>query len=319
VVIDDRDEFTVAVTDIDDERSGEVVIDVLFSALNYKDWLVAQPTSRVRRSHSLVGGVEAVGRVRTSDHPHFTPGTMVSTFGGPIGVSSDGGFAGALAVDARYVAAVPPGISAHDAAALGLAGYTAMASAMAIEAHGRTPGDGPTLVTGASGGVGSLTVMVLAQRGHHVVASTGSPDHAAWLRALGASDVCGRDEITDRPERVLGTERWANAVDCVGGATLPAVLRSLQYGGAVAASGLVAGSDLVTSVYPFITRGVSLIGIDAVEAPPDERTRVWNELGAIRLDPRIVESVIGLADVPGALNLFASGATRGRILVDVTR
>lgn len=317
VLIDDQDEFSLDVRDVPTPVTGDVIVDVEYSALNYKDWLVGRHASRVRRAATLVAGVEAVGRVRASVDPRLPLGALVAVFGGSIGVGVNGGFADVVAAETRYVSRVPPTLSARDAATLGLAGYTAMASALAIAGRGRAPGDGPTLVTGASGGVGSLAVMVLAQRGHHVVASTGSPEHEPWLRGLGAIDVRGREEITDRPDRVLGTEQWSNAVDCVGGATLPSILRSLRYGGAVAASGLVAGSDLVTTVYPFITRAVSLVGIDAVEAPPEHRVRVWDALGALQVHPSIVSSVIGLDDVPTALEAFADGATRGRVLVDV--
>lgn len=318
MVIDERRTPTAAVEDVPEPAAPGVVVDVECSALNYKDWLVAQPRSRVRRAPRLVGGVEAVGRVR-ADTEEFRAATRVSVCGGLIGVGLDGGFTASVVADARYVSAVPPTLSAQDAAALGLAGYTAMASALALEDHGHVPGDGPTLVTGASGGVGSVAVAILAQRGHHVVASTGSSEHARWLTQLGASEVVGRDEVTDRADRVLGSERWSAAVDCVGGATLPAVLRSLRYGGVVAASGLVAGSDLATTVYPFITRAVTLVGIDAVEAPAAERARVWEELGTVSVPHSLIEEIIGLDAVPEALESFATGATRGRVLVDVTR
>jgi acrylyl-CoA reductase (NADPH) len=312
-------EDALRVREIAAPAGDDVIIDVAFSALNYKDWLVAQPQSRARRVETLVLGVEASGTVAASADPRFPVGTTVAAFGGPIGVAGDGGLATQLGAPAAYVTAVPGPLDARAAATLGLAGYTAMASALAIEGHGCPPGAGPVLVTGATGGVGSLAVAVLAQRGHHVVASSGSPAHTAWLTRLGARDVIGRDEVTDRPDRTLGTERWAGAIDCVGGATLPAILRSLRYGAAVAASGLVAGAELTTTVYPFITRAVSLIGIDAVEAPTAERDLVWAELARLRDVDGLVETEVGLNEVPDALARLGRGATRGRVLVDPAR
>ncbi len=292
----------------------EVVIDVAMSALNFKDALVADPRSRVRRTDDLVLGVEAAGVVRSSRVAQFAPGDPVIAFGGSIGVGRDGGFAEQLAVPGRYVTALPAGLDARQAMIHGLAGYTAMASVLALEER---PLDGPVLVTGASGGVGSLAVHYLQQHGHGVTASSGSPEHRDWLLALGAGEVIGRDDIDDRPDRVLGTERWAGAIDCVGGAALTAILRSLRYGATVAASGLVAGAELAGTVYPFITRAIRLVGIDAVEAPTSERDQVWARIAQIAGDEdRLVERTISLSEVPEALEVIRRGLTRGRWLVD---
>lgn len=193
-----------------------------------------------------------------------------------------------------------------------------LASVLALETHGLSEGD--VLVTGATGGVGSLAITFLAQRGYLPVASTGSSEHE-WLIERGAHRVIGRDEISDKPDRVLGSERWAGAVDCIGGDTLHQVLRSLRYGAAVAASGLVGGTDLVTTIYPFITRAVGLLGVDAVEATRATRDRVWHELGevatAIDFAP-LVDRVVTLEELPHALDTIRHGETRGRILVDPT-
>jgi acrylyl-CoA reductase (NADPH) len=200
---------------------------------------------------------------------------------------------------------------------IGTAGFTAMASVLALEGRGLKEG-ATVVVTGATGGVGSQAVHYLALRGYRPVASTGSRDHAVWLEQLGAVEVIGRDEISARPERVLDTERWDGAVDCVGGATLHSILRSLKYGAAVAASGLVASAELTTTIYPFITRGVALLGIDAVEATSTTRQRVWRSLAD--LSPTIdfaalTDSEVTLDDLPRALEAVRTGVTRGRILV----
>ncbi len=316
-VVDDTTEISIA--DVHSADAGTVSIRVQRSALNYKDYLVSLPHSRVRRRDHLILGVEACGVVTSSSDPSITEGSFVVAYGGDIGVGRDGGFSDHLVVPAQYVTVLDENIFTPETTmALGLAGYTAMASVLALEEHGLVPGAGPVVVTGASGGVGSLSVAILAQRGHRPVAVTGSPHHATWLRELGATDVIDRSAIGDREGRVLGSPRWAGAVDCVGGDTLSQILRTLDYGAAVAASGLVGGSEISTTVYPFITRAVQLIGIDAVETPASIRQSVWRELGRVdlrRLD--LVETTIGLSAVPEAIAVIGRGDTRGRWLVDV--
>ena len=307
------------VTETNTDGAGEVLIEVEWSALNYKDWMVAQPKSRVRRGSRLVVGVEAAGRVVESTDDRIAVGDEVMAYGGPIGVSQNGGFAEQLRAPARYVTVLPSSFVFHCRQAMiyGLAGYTAMASVLALEAHGVVPGDGDVLVTGATGGVGSLAVSLLSRRGHRVVASTGSAQHTEWLQQLGAHSVIGRDEIADRADRVLASERWTAAVDCVGGTTLAHILRSLRYGGAVAASGLVASAELATTVYPFITRNVALLGVDAVETSSTLRDTVWRAIAdtAADGDETLVEREIGLEGVSEALDAVGRGATRGRWLV----
>ncbi len=213
---------------------------------------------------------------------------------------------------------LPRGLSARRAALIGTAGFTAALSLARLERMGLAPGSGPVLVTGASGGVGSLSVALLAARGYEVVASTGKAAERDYLVGLGARDVIGRDDLQEASDRVLGTERWAGAVDCVGGATLRGVLRSLRYGAAVAASGLTGGASFDTTVYPFIVRGVSLLGIDSVETPIDERRSVWHEL-ATAFPPETLDATvageIGLDGLSDALATISRGEVRGRILV----
>jgi putative YhdH/YhfP family quinone oxidoreductase len=294
----------------------DVEVRVEFSGINFKDALVATASSRVRRVESLVAGVDAAGTLQSATGD-LAAGTRVAVHGGVLGVARDGGFATRLFAPLAYLSRLPTTISTREAMVIGTAGFTAMASVLALEDHGLRPG-AEVLVTGATGGVGSQAITYLAQRGYRPVASTGSPAEAAWLHERGAVEVIGREEVSDRPGRVLGSERWGGAVDCVGGATLAEVLRSLRYGAAVAASGLVASADLVTTVYPFITRAVSLLGVDAVEAPPATRARVWTALGDVapRVDfDALTDRVVGLEGVGEALEDVRAGRTRGRILV----
>lgn len=297
---------------------GDVVVAVEWSGVNFKDSMVISPTSRVRRAERLIGGVDAAGTVVASLSPDLAVGTRVAVHGGDMGVGRDGGFAQYVASPRRYVTALPDNVSTRTAMVLGTAGFTALASILALEDHGLRRDAGDVLVTGATGGVGSWAVAALAARGYHVTASTGSAASASWLRTHGAMEIIGRDEIADRPDRVLATERWAGAIDCVGGDTLHQILRSLRYGAAVAASGLVASADLVTNVYPFITRSVALLGIDAVEASSHTRTSTWNLASQIidQIDvDGLVDSEVSLEELPAALESIGRGATQGRILV----
>jgi len=300
--------------------ASDVLVGVEYSGVNYKDALVASAHSRVRRVPSLVGGVDAAGVIIHSEDPAFREGTRVAVHGGDLGVARDGGFAELLYVPTRFLSPLPDSISTRNAMVIGTAGFTSMASVLALESHG-VDASGEILVTGATGGVGSLAITFLKALGYRAVASTGSPEESQWLLARGASRIIGREEIADRPDRVLAGERWSGAVDCVGGETLHHILRSLRYGAAVAASGLVASPDLHTNVYPFITRAVSLIGIDAVEATEVTRRRVWAALGdlapKVDFEP-LIDRSIGLDGLVEGLDLIRNGKTRGRILVTPT-
>jgi acrylyl-CoA reductase (NADPH) len=303
---------------LEDLPPGEVLVAVSWSGVNYKDGMVVTPGNRVSRCDVLVPGVDLAGTVVTSDDPALAPGTEVLAHGHDIGVARHGGFAAYARVPAAWVVPVPAGLDARGAMVLGTAGFTAALSLDELERHGLAPGDGPVLVTGASGGVGSITVALLAARGFEVVASTGKESEHAWLRGLGATDVIGRDALDDAPDRVLAPERWAGAVDCVGGPTLARVLRAVRYGGAVAASGLTGGSSLETTVYPFITRAVALIGIDSVRTPAPRRRAVWGRLATELRPPdpdALVAREVGLSGLPAALEDNLAAKVRGRILV----
>ena len=322
VITESDTAVTLSVEDIGphdvDPSDAHVVVD--YSGVNYKDAMVAAARSRVRKVARVVGGVDAAGTL-TEPLGALSAGTAVAVHGGGLGVERDGGFATEVWAPARWISPLPEGLNPRAAMIVGTAGWTAMASVLALEHHGLAPG-AEVLVTGATGGVGSQAVFYLARRGYRPVASTGSPDATAWLQGLGATEVIGREDVADRPDRVLGSERWDGAIDCVGGPTLAQVLRALRHGAAVAASGLVASADLATTVYPFITRAVSLIGVDAVEAPSSQRARVWSEIArtarAQDLDV-FVDREVGLGELAAALLDVREGRTRGRILVDPRR
>lgn len=316
-------QLALGVHDVDPSPSDsdDLLVNVEYSSVNFKDAMVASSPSRVRRVESLVGGVDAAGVVEVSNNVSIAPGTRVAVHGGNVGVGRDGGFASKVYAPARFLSVLPSTISNFDAMVIGTAGFTAMASVLALEDRGLGPG-AHILVTGATGGVGSQAVTYLSLRGFEPVASTGSSEQSQWLIDRGASRVIGRRDVSDRPERVLGSERWDGAIDCVGGETLHQILRSLRYGGAVAASGLVASAELSTSIYPFITRGVALLGIDAVEATSRTRERVWRALGttAPLLDFKtLVDRVVSLEQLVHALDDVRRGATRGRIVVEINQ
>jgi len=303
---------------LDDLPDGEVVVEVDWSAVNYKDGMVTRPGNRVARTDPLVPGVDLVGTVVASVAPEVAVGSEVIVHGYDLGVARHGGFARYARVPAAWVVDLPGGLTARRAAALGTAGFTAALSLHRLEHHGLTPGDGPVLVTGASGGVGGMAVALCAARGYEVVASTGRTSERDYLVALGAAEVIGRDDLVVAPDRTLGPERWAGAVDCVGGATLVAVLRTLNYGAAVAASGLTGGTTVETSVYPFIVRNVALLGIDTVQTPIAERRSVWVEMAA-SFPPDVLDTLIegevGLDDLGPVLESILAGRVRGRMLV----
>jgi acrylyl-CoA reductase (NADPH) len=309
---------TLTDTDLPD---GEVTVRVEWSAINYKDGMVTRPGNRVARISPLIPGVDLAGTVVASADPSVSPGQKVIVHGYDLGVARHGGFAELARVPVAWVVPLPDGLSPRQAATIGTAGFTAALSLERLEQLGLEPASGPVLVTGASGGVGSMAVALLAARGYQVVASTGKSAEHPYLQALGASDVVGRD-LDEAPERTLGPERWAGAVDCVGGATLRAVLRSLRYGAAVAASGLTGGATFESSVHPFIVRSVSLLGIDTVNTPLADRRRIWQDLAGAYPEALLEEMVageIGLDGLATELERILAGGVRGRVLVDPSR
>ena len=323
LVTTDADQVTAGVSTltVDDLPAGEVLVAVSWSAVNYKDGMVTRPGNRVARTSPLVPGVDLVGTVVASADPTFAVGDEVIAHGYDFGVARHGGFAAYARGPAEWVVPLPPGLSPRRAAVFGTAGFTAALSLHRLEHHGLVPGAGPVLVTGASGGVGGMAVALAAARGYEVVASTGRTSEADYLVGLGASDVIGRDDLVVAPERTLGPERWAGAIDCVGGATLSAVLRTLRYGAAVAASGLTGGNSFETSVFPFIVRNVALLGIDTVLTPIEERRAVWTGLAdgvPAEVIDTLVDGEVDLTGVAGVLDDILAGRVRGRMLVRPT-
>jgi len=317
LITENESDFQAKVADATTEASdaSDLKIKVEYSSINFKDTMVAVPKSRVRRAPRLIGGVDAAGEVVESSDPNFPVGSKVEVHGDGLGVSRDGGYAEFIYAPSRLATILPSNISTKDSQVLGTAGVTAAQSILALENHGLKPG-GEVLVTGATGGVGSVAITLLAKRGYKPVASTGSPQESQWLLDQGAVRIIGRDEVTDKADRVLGSELWDGAIDCVGGETLGHILRSLKYGAAVAASGLLGGVDIPATVYPFITRNVALIGIDSVEATPETRAAAWKLISEAKLDVSgLIDRVTTLEELPEALDAVAKGATRGRVLV----
>lgn len=299
---------------------GDVTIRVAYSGVNYKDALALSPRGGVVRDYPIVPGIDLAGEVVDAQSPAFAPGDHVLAHGYDIGTGRHGGYAEFVRVPADYVVALGP-LSPWEGAAIGTAGFTAAMSVEALVAQGISPGDGPIVVTGASGGVGSISIDLLSAAGYTVVASTGKPESEDLLRRLGASEVIGRlPQDPDAKPRPLGKSRWAGAVDCVGGAALADVLSTLEYSGAVAASGLAGGVALSTTVMPFILRGVSLLGIDSVQMPIGRRRALWEKLGA-DLKPMhlgdIITDEVTLGEVADVAQRLLAGTYTGRAVVRV--
>src|SRR5919199_903276 len=304
----------------DDLPEGEVTVRVRWSSVNYKDALAVSPKGRVARDYPLVPGIDLAGEVLAADGAGVAPGDEVLVHGYDLGVAHHGGFAEVARVPAGWVVPLPDGLSARQAMALGTAGYTAALSVIRLEEHGLRPGDGPVLVLGATGGVGSTAVSILAGLGHEVHASTGKADEVDFLRALGAAEVLSREETSAEPERPLESQRWAGCVDPVGGAALAYALRTTRYGGAVAVSGLTGGTDVHTTVFPFILRAVSVFGIDSVGPPIERRRAVWERLAGDLRPPALDDEItreVGLEDVDGLLDEVLAGRARGRTVVRI--
>ena len=297
---------------------GEVTVRVEWSGVNFKDGLAAREDGRVARGYPLVPGIDLAGTVLASDDEAFPEGAKVLAHGYDIGVARHGGYAELARVPSTWTVPLPDGLTTRDAMKIGTAGFTAAMSVAALEERGLRPGDGPVLVTGASGGVGSSAVAILATRGHEVWAATGKPEEAERLTLLGAEGILTREEVT-APGRPLDRVRWAGAVDAVGAATLPYVLRTLRIGAAVASSGNASGAELATTVFPFILRGVALLGMDSANMAIEPRRALWNRL-ATDLLPRGLDAGItevALESLEPALDAIVTGRARGRWVVRV--
>jgi len=299
--------------------AGGVTVAVECSTLNYKDGLILQGIGRLVRSYPHIPGIDFAGTVEKSESPEFSPGDPVILTGWRVGEAQWGGYAEKARVKASFLVRRPDGLSARQAMAIGTAGFTAMLAIIALERHGLRSGAGDVLVTGAAGGVGSVAVSLLSRLGHRVVASTGRPELRSYLTELGAAELIDRATLAAKPPRPLDSERWAGAVDAVGGTTLATILTQLNYRASVAACGLAGGSDLPATVIPFLLRGVSLLGIDSVMCPREERIEAWQrlvrDLPLDRLE-RMTQS-LPLSDLPELAPQILKGGVRGRIVIDV--
>lgn len=301
---------------LDDLMEGDVVVQVDWTTVNYKDGLAITGKAPVVRRWPMVPGIDCAGTVVQSSNPRFSEGDRVILNGFGVGETHTGAYAEYARLNGDWLVKMPEGIDGRAAMAIGTAGYTAMLSVMALERHGLTPERGPVVVTGANGGVGTVAIALLGKLGFEVIASTGRTEEADFLKSLGASEIIHRDELSG-PAKPLAKERWAGGVDAVGSHTLANVLSMTSYGGAITACGLAQGMDLPTSVAPFILRGVSLLGIDSVMAPLALRQEAWARL-ARDLDPAKLDSLtteIGFQNVIEAAHDIIDGKVRGRIVV----
>jgi acrylyl-CoA reductase (NADPH) len=299
--------------------AGEVTVDVEYSTVNYKDGLCIGPGGGLVRSYPHVPGIDFAGTVSTSSTDRYKSGDKVLLTGWRVGETHWGGYAEKAHVDAGWLVPLPSGITTRQAMAVGTAGFTAMLAVMALESHGLKPGNGPVLVTGAAGGVGSVATAILAKLGHEVAAVTGRLETADYLKSLGASRIVPREEINETVKRPLEAETWAGCIDSVGGAMLARVLGQMKYGASVAAVGLAGGVALPATVIPFLLRGVNLLGIDSVMQPYEARVDAWRriarDLPKDKLEDMIVPAT--LADLPRLGAEILKGQVKGRIVVDV--
>ncbi len=304
---------------LEDLGAGDVVVKVGWSTINYKDALAATGTSPILRRYPLVGGIDLAGVVESSDDERFPAGTPVLVNGCGLGESHDGGYAEYARVKGDWVVSVPHGMDAREAMMIGTAGYTAALAIHRMEQNGQVPENGPVAVTGATGGVGSLAIDMLAGRGYEVAAVTGKGDERGYLESIGATEVLLRDEI-DLGKRPLEKARWAGAVDNLGGEMLTWLTRSADYGANIASIGLAASPKLETTVLPFILRAVCLLGINSVDTPRPLRLDVWKRIGT-DLKPRHLETIghreIAFDDLPGAFADYVEGRVTGRTIVRI--
>ena len=315
------DQQTVAFKDLDESQlpEGDVTIRVAYSTMNYKDALALTGSAPIAKSYPMVPGIDFAGDVESSDNPQFKPGDQVVLNGWGRGEKHWGGLAEKARVPGDWLVPLQAPFSLRQAMGLGTAGYTAMLCVLALEKQGVKPSDGPILVTGAAGGVGSVAVAVLAKLGYEVAAMTGRPEEADFLKMLGASRIVDRAEYSEKG-RPLAKEQWAGAIDGAGGQVLANVCAAMQYRGVVAACGLAAGMNFPATVAPFILRGVTMVGVDSAMAPKAERLEAWRRLAA-DLDINKLENLI--TEVPfeqviDQARLMMQGQIRGRIVVPVS-
>lgn len=305
---------------IEDLTPGDVVIKAAFSSVNYKDALAGTGAGKIMRRFPLVGGIDVAGTIESSTNARWTKGTPVLVTGYDLGVNQDGGFAEYVRVPSDWVVAIPDGLTALDAMIIGTAGFTAALSVVEMERNGLKKDAGPVIVTGATGGVGSVAVEILSSLGYGVTALTGKDDQHEFLRSIGAADVLSRRTL-QMGTKPLEKSQWAGAVDPVGGETLAWLTRTMNYGAPIASSGLTGGTELKTTVLPFILRGVKLLGIDSAMCPMPARLEAWNRL-ATDMKPRRLNALvheIALSDLSGVFHALLAGRAIGRTVVRLGR
>jgi acrylyl-CoA reductase (NADPH) len=299
---------------------GNVVLKVLYSSVNYKDGLASIPNGKIVRTYPFVPGIDMAGVVLSSNDPRFHEGDEVIATSYEIGVSHYGGFSEVARIPGDWIVPLPTGLTLEEAMIYGTAGFTAALSVHRLEENGLSPEQGKVLVTGATGGVGSIAVAIMAKLGYHVVASTGKESEHSFLREIGAKEVLSRDEIIGEKVKPLDKQLWAGVVDPVGGKSLSAILSKMNYQGSVAVSGLTGGTDVATTVFPFILRGVNLLGIDSVNCPMELRKVIWNRM-ATDFKPEgllaIIKNEVSLSNLPQALATILKGESRGRTVVKI--
>jgi NADPH2:quinone reductase len=305
---------------IDDLTPGNVVIKVSYSTINYKDALAATGTGKILRRYPLVGGIDLAGTVVSSDDEGFQPGDAVLVNGCGLSETIDGGYAEYARIDSESLVPVPDGMTVKETMQLGTAGYTAALAIHRMEQNGQLPENGPVVVNGATGGVGSIAIDMLSRRGYEVAAVTGKAEGADYLTSIGASSILLRDEM-DFGKRPMEKALWAGAIDNLGGEHLTWLTRTVDYGGNIASVGLAAGYKLETTVLPFILRAVCLLGINSVDTPRELRLQVWSRIGG-DLRPQHLDKIgrttIGFDELPGQFQAYIDGAVTGRIIVEIS-
>lgn len=303
---------------IDDLPPGEVLIKINYSSVNYKDGLASISNGNVVSRYPMVPGIDLAGTVQSSEDRKFSEGDKVIVTGYELGTGHYGGFSEYARVPSKWVVPLPVGLSLKESMIFGTAGFTAALSVLRLEEEGVSPDHGPVLVTGATGGVGSMAVTMLSKLGYEVVASTGTESKADYLKKIGASKIISRDEVNPEKKRPLDKQRWAGAIDPVGGETLAYILSTTKYGGTVAVSGLTGGTKVPTTVFPFILRGVNLVGIDSVYCPMERRKKVWDLLAGDLKVTDLIETIgeeITISQLPDTLRNILKGEITGRKIV----
>ncbi|MBT2679617.1 acryloyl-CoA reductase [Bacillus sp. ISL-35] len=303
---------------LEDLPEGDVLIKVAYSSVNYKDGLASIPNGKIVRSYPFIPGIDLAGTVVSSDDSRFNEGDEVIATSYEIGVSHYGGYSEYARIPGDWIVPLPEGLSLKEAMVYGTAGFTAALSVHRLEENGLTSEKGKVLVTGATGGVGSVAVAMLAKRGYYVVASTGKESEHEYLQKIGASDIISREELVGEKIKPLDKQLWAAAVDPVGGKTLSAILSKLEYNGSVAVSGLTGGTDVPATVFPFILRGINLLGIDSVYCPMETRKLLWQRMATDLKPEGLLEAIkneVSLEELPGVLTSILKGENRGRTVV----